>query len=1026
MPMKKFITILFSITFALGLHAQNHDVKGRVTDEGGEALPGAIVVVKDSKGATKSSALSDDKGYYTIKCSKDDVVEFYFLGFDDVKIKPEGRQLLDVVMSVSASTKLDDVVVIGYGSVKKSDLTGSVANVKMGDVRDAPVTSIDQAIQGRVAGADIMSTSGEPGATTSIRIRGTRSIEASNEPLIVVDGIIDAVSDLNDINPADIESISILKDASSTAIYGARGSNGVILITTKSATDVGGALSNFSVTLKASAGFSQLPSKLDIMDGTEFALYRTEYAQRSATTGAYTTTTPVSEGTYNDPYAMGAKTIDWIDYITRTAPYQAHVLSLNGFTGTTKYLLSVSYVDNQGIIRESGEQRLNVNFNASTSPFKWLTLGARLYFADRWQDDNLASIGGTSYYNSAIYLSPFTSPTSKYNSLSSATTKYSNPGHHLTESTKETDRMMFKITGWAEAKFLKDFKFKTQISTFKYERFKGTYNPSTLPNREDGLGGYAYKQDYMEEKLSWDNTVNYSKTIQNHSVSAMIGSAFYDYGEQALSVSGQGYLVDEAKWNNLGAVQDKNTLSVSSSEIKKRTLSFFGRVNYDYDKRYYITATLRGDGASNFAAGNKWGFFPSMALRWNISNEKFMRRISQIDELALKVSIGRSGNDAISAYRSLGALASVNNGYVFGGNVPVGFRPDRLDSPNLTWEKTDLYNIALTGSFFNSRLSFDLEGYYSNTTDLLLWVQVPHTTGYYQRLDNLGSTKNSGIEFSIESRNIVKRNFSWTTSFTISHNKQMVGDIGTEDYVIARKAPETDYMMYGYVKGYPLNSLWGFKYAGVWKSPEEIERNKITKSRVAMNNKALGYPTYVDKNHDGNLDADDLCYLGNADPVIYGGLQNTFRLGKFSLGVFFAYSLGGKIFNYSELYMSGSRRTNQYRYMLNAWHPEKNPNSDLPAAGVLDGADLHSDRQVHDASYLRLKNVTLGYTLNVRSKVLKEVKFAISGENLYLWKNYNGFDPDVSSESDKGTIRRMDLGAYPKPRTVIFSVQLKY
>ena len=254
----------------------------------------------------------------------------------------------------------------------------------------------------------------------------------------------------------------------------------------------------------------------------------------------------------------------------------------------------------------------------------------------------------------------------------------------------------------------------------------------------------------------------------------------------------------------------------------------------------------------------------------------------------------------------------------------------------------------------------------------------------------------------------------------------MVGDIGTEDYVIARKAPETDYMMYGYVKGYPLNSLWGFKYAGVWKSPEEIERNKITKSRAAMNNKVLGYPTYVDKNHDGTLDADDLCYLGNADPVLYGGLQNTFRLGKFSLGVFFAYSLGGKIFNYAELYMSGSRRTNQYRYMLNAWHPEKNPDSDLPAAGVLDGADLHSDRQVHDASYLRLKNVNLGYTLNVRSKVLKEVKFAVSGENLYLWKHYNGFDPDVSSESDKGTIRRMDLGAYPKPRTIMFSVQLKY
>ena len=1023
--MKKFIIILFAVTFCISLQAQTADVTGRVTDESGEALPGAIVVAKDGKGQTKETSTTDDKGFYTIKCGKNDILEFYFLGYDDVKMQLEGRQLMDVVMSPSAATKLDDVVVIGYGSVKKSDLTGSVSNVKMGDVRDTPVTSIDQAIQGRVAGADIMSTSGEPGATTSIRIRGTRSIEASNEPLIVVDGVIDAVSDLNDINPADIESISILKDASSTAIYGARGSNGVILITTKSATDVGGAVSNFSVTLKASAGFSQLPSKLDIMDGTQFAMYRIEYGHRD-NNGKWTTNKPISEGTYNDPYAMGAQTTDWIDYITRTAPYQSYNLSLNGFTGATKYLLSVNYTDNQGIIKESGESRLSVNFNASTAPFKWLSLGARLYFADRSQDDNLVSIGGTSYYNSAIYLSPFTSPTSKYNSLSTATTKYSNPGHHLSESSKITDRMMFKITGWAEAKLLKNFKFKTQVSTYKYDRFKATYNPSTLPSREDGLGGYAYKQDYFEDKFNWDNTLNFSKSWNDHALSAMVGSAYYDFITTAMSVSGQGYMVDDAKWNNLGAVQDKNTLSVSSSEVKKRTLSFFGRINYDYDKRYYLTTTLRGDGASNFAAGNKWGFFPSVALRWNISNEKFMRRSSEVDELALKLSFGRSGNDAISAYRSLGALTTVNNGYIYGENLPVGIRPDRLASPDLTWEKTDLCNVSLTGSFFNSRLSFDAEAYYSRTTDLLLWVQVPVTTGYTQRLDNLGSTRNMGVELSIESRNIVRRNFSWTTSFTISHNNQMVTDIGSEDYVIARKAPETDYMMYGYVKGYPLNSLWGFKYAGVWKSQEEIERNKVTKSRAAMNDKLLGYPTYIDKNHDGSLDADDLCYLGNADPVIYGGLQNTFRLGKFSLGVFFAYSLGGKIFNYSELYMSGSNRTNQYSYMINAWHPEKNPQSNLPAAGIIDGADLHSDRMVHDASYLRLKNASLGYNVNVRSKVIKELKLSVSGENLYLWKYYNGFDPDVSSESDKGTIRRMDLGAYPKPRTVIFSVQLKY
>ncbi len=1028
--MKRIIAfIVLSLSFCAAASAQAVKVSGNVSDEGGEILPGTIIMVKNSKGEVKESSASDNSGNYSVSCSKGDVIEFHYLGFDELSIPFEGKSRLDVRMSPSTATKLDDVVVIGYGSVKKSDLTGSVTNVKMGELRDAPVTSIDQALQGRVAGAEIMSTSGDPGATTSIRIRGSRSITASNEPLIVVDGVMDAVSDLNDINPADIESISILKDASSTAIYGSRGSNGVILITTKSAADQGGMASNFSIKFKASSGFSQLPSKLDIMDASEFAIYRNELAQYSSfwysKVNEYS---PISSSAYTNPYALKESSTDWIDEITRVAPYQDYLLSLNGFTGPTKYYFSLGYNDKQGIIKRSGQRRVSINFNGTTQPFKWLSLNFRTNYVYRMNDENLASIGGTGIWRSAIYLSPFTLPDSKYNSLNSGGAKISNPAQHIAKSTNETLRSMLTLIGGGEATILPNLKFKTYVSFFRFDRLKHSYYPSTLPTREDGQGGQAYKQHYTEHKINFDNTLNWWKSVNNHSLSAMLGFSLYDFTSEAIGLSGQGYLVDDVMWNNLNAVQDKNTYSASSSNSAKRTASFFGRFNYNWFKRYYATVTVRADGSSNFAANKKWGFFPSVALRWNISSENWMRNAQNVDELALKLSAGRSGNDAIGSYMSTSAMSTTTGGYLFDGQQPVAYYQSRIDSPNLTWEKTDLVNLGLTGSFFNSRLSFNLEGYVSRTSDLLLWVQTSQATGYNSRLKNVGVTTNKGVELSIESRNIVKRNFIWTSAFTISHNTQRVEDIGGESYIKAYSAPETGYMMYGYVKGYPLNSLWGFQYAGVWKSNEEVQRNSYTKARATRGGTTqLGYPTYVDINHDGVLNSDDIVYLGNADPVLYGGLQNTFRIGKFTLGVFFAYSLGGKIFNFYELYMAGSSRTNQYRYMVNAWHPTKNPDSDLPRAGILDGCDMHSDRIIHDASYLRLKSVSLGYNFNIRgSKVLREIDLSVSGENLYLWKKYNGFDPDVSNSSDSGTIRRMDLGAYPKPRTVIFTIQLKY
>ena len=361
----------------------------------------------------------------------------------------------------------------------------------------------------------------------------------------------------------------------------------------------------------------------------------------------------------------------------------------------------------------------------------------------------------------------------------------------------------------------------------------------------------------------------------------------------------------------------------------------------------------------------------------------------------------------------------------------MAFYRSRLDSPDLTWEKTALYNLAADISLFKGNVNLTAEYYYSSTTDLLLTLQMARQTGYSSRYANIGRTTNQGVELSLDTHNITRKNFSWSTTLTVSHNTQLVDDIGSEDFVSAYSSPgNNSFMMYGYVTGYPLNSLWGFKYGGVWHNDDEVLANESTHTYAGIGTAAyeLGAPRYYDINHDGLLTQNDLVYQGSADPWLYGGLQNTFHIYGVKLGLYFAYSLGGKIYNYSEFYMAGSRRTNQYRYMMEAWHPERNPESNLPRAGVITDQALPSDFMIYDASYLRLKTLSISYTfdLSKRVKWLRDLTLTFVGDNLFLLKNYNGFDPDVSSEGTSSTLRRVDIGSYPKARTFTLGVQVRY
>lgn len=980
---------------------------GIVLDEKGETLPGAMVASEDGK----RGAMTDEKGEFTMKVfPTDKFINVSFLGYVAQNVDVKGKENVTVMLVPDPANSLNEAVVIGYGEVKKADLTGSVTNVKMTDVLESTTMSVGQALQGRVAGVDIMSTTGEPGAGTSVRIRGTRSINASNEPLIVVDGVMDMVSNLAELNPDDIESISLLKDASSTAIYGSRGSNGVIMVKTRA-----GSTSKPNVKANAQVGVSMLARKLDMMTAQEEIRYRNE---------RYAATSPFRY----DPSQYGTGT-DWQEAITRPALYQNYNVSLSGKVDKINYYASLGYTDEQGIVKGSDMKRLTARLNLGWKLNKWLSVTYQGAYSYQKQNPNKVAIGGTSIYTAAIYLSPAIDIYDSYNPLYENGQPIDTPITSLEKRINQVDKHDLTNALTFDLKPLKGLHIKSKNTYKTYQRHDYRLWPNTLTSRYEEQGAKAERYESDNMRFMSDNTVKYDKNFRGgHHMDVLGGFTLSWLQANTMTVLADGLLSDEIKWYNLNAVASKENYNISSSFNKQVKESFLGRFNYNYNGKYYLTVTARWDGSSNFAANNKWGFFPSAAFKWTAKKEKFIRQVRWIDNLALRMSIGRTGNDAISTFSSLEKYnSSTSNGPMLDGNMPVAMYPAQLANPNLTWEKTTLANIGVDFAVLDNRIQLTAEAYASYTTDLLLWVKTTHTTGYDKRLDNLGSTSNKGVEFSIDTRNIIRRNFQWMTTLTLSHNTQMVENIGNEDYVPAMSSyGNNSYMMYGYKAGYPLNSLWGFKYAGPWHNQEEIARNKYTKTYASVLSQTPGNPKYVDQNHDGIISQDDLIYLGNSDPVLHGGLQNTFHVGKWKMSLYLTYSLGGKIYNYAEMFCAGGHSTNQFRYMLDAWHPVRNPDSWYPKAGV-DDALPPSSFMVHDASYLRLKTIQVSRTFEFRKiKGIRNMTVSLKGDNLWLWTGYNGYDPDVSTDNDGGVLRRVDKGAYPRSRSFILGLQLNF
>ncbi|PWV46539.1 TonB-dependent receptor [Chitinophaga sp. S165] len=1001
------------------------DVSGKVTDEKGNALIGATIRLK---GTSNGTAANTDGGFIIKNVSEGDVLVISYAGFVTREIKITGESSLSIVLKVDQQ-KLGEFVVVGYGTVQRKDLTGAVSSISPKDIDNMPVTRVDQMLQGRAAGVDVKSTNGAPGAGTTIRVRGSRSITATNEPLYVIDGLIDAAN-LNTINPEDIASIDILKDASATAIYGSRAANGVVLITTKK-----GVPNQDKTNLSVITGVQKLPKTLDLMNARQFAEFINESRKDQNRAPVYTNIDSAIA-------IVGEQGTNWTDATTRAAVYQSYNLSTSGGSDKMTYFISGNVINQQGIVIGTGfkkyQGRVNLNKKFSDRVNMGLTLNGSHYRID---DGNVNYGANSGWVGSMITLPP-TMPVYKadgtfvsYNPIWYSGGDIDTPPAvaALTENYNTVNDLQANL--FLQAEVVKGLKLKSAVGTSLSNNKSVYFVPSYMPNKvaTGNTTANASSQMGTSTYVLNENTATYDRNFGDHHINVLGGFTYEHRENNWMNISVTGLTDDIMKYNNFGASIQANR-GVNSDAGENTRLSYLGRINYDFKERYYLTLTGRSDGASNFAANHKWGFFPSLGLKWRASSEPFFQKLAihnVVNDLAFRFSVGRSGNQGIGNYQSLATLAPNAGSYVFGSSpAPVlGFTQSLLSNPDLTWETSSQIDIGADVVLFDGRLNLDANYYKTKTRDLLLSVQIPQQTGFSQRLVNLGKTESKGFEFLISGDIIKTKNFNWRSTLTISTNEQKVLDVGPLVMV------SIDNNGYGantnYLKvGVPIGANFGATYGGVWHNQEEIDAElaKAKGERTLVSPSGFykpGKPRYADQNGDGLLNIDDYVYLGTPNPKLFGGFGNTFTYRDLSLDIFFQYNQGNTMYNYIEFFMgSGAEYTNQFAYMANRWTPS-NPTSDIPAVNSRD--NVPSSRFLHDASLIRLKSLQLSYNLQrFLPKAIKSASIYFTGTNLFLTTKYNGFDPEVNKEGTSSTVRAKDDGTYPNARTYAFGINVGF
>ena len=1017
------------------LHAQDNQTTGKkitgtvIDFEQNKSIPGVNIIVK----GTSIGTVTDIDGKFELNVNKGDVLKFSYMGYLTAEIKVENQATINISLK-SDLEQLDEVVVVGYGVRKKDDLTGSVSTVKAGELTEYPVLEAMQAVQGRAAGVDIQSDNGgEPGAPLSIRIRGNTSINASSAPLIVVDGFVGVEMP----QPGDIEAIQILKDASATAIYGSQGANGVILVTTKK-----GKAGKLNVDFNAYWSMQNTANKLDLLNADDFATYQNQIRANQGNT------TPYVQGSYNT---------DWQDEIYRQGNNQNYQLAFRGGSENVKYYASATYFDQSGILVNSGYKRLSFLGNIDAQITDKLSLGLNLTGGQSkkngvaTQSNGSVTVGGDDAVSLAMRFAP---DKGIYNEDGSFTTndqigdEVDNPYGVATARDDDKEIENLRANMFLGYEIINDLTFKTTFGYSVENMFQGIYMPRTLLVTAGGINGRAIMSEDKRQNLLSETYLTYNKKIGKGNLTLLGGYSYQDIVRKGFYNEGTGTISDAFSY--YGLYTATNLIQPTAGDVyrtEKEIQSVYGRFNYDWNNKYLLTATVRRDGASNFAENHKYATFPSFALGWRVSNENFMKGIDAISHLKLRYSYGVTGNPSIDPYQSLASLAIIyasSNGQT----VPA-VTPNQPANPNLKWESSYQSDFGVDFGMFDDRIALTFDYYNINTKDLIMTDNgVPWYFGYYnpEILTNVGEINNKGIELALYTQNIVKKNFRWSSNLIFSKNKTTVTSLINEADYFGNAAPSYFSVDRTYIlrEGEEVGLFWGYDYAGVYQGGDIPEGIALIPASYDNNGNPIpGEPMFRDLpdeegNVDGTISNDDRTIIGNPNPDFTWGFTNTFIYKNWDLNIFFQGSQGGEIFNLTNVQLNNGDANTTYDYYNNAWTPT-NTNTDQPRVGNSSFREI-SSRFVEDGSYVRLKNVSIGYNFPKRllDKIrVEKLRLSVSAQNLLTFTKYSGLDPEVNytgadGGSNKGnnttrnTIRGFDFGNYPTVRAITFSLNLTF
>jgi len=902
------------------------------------------------------------------------------------------------------SIGLNEVIAVGYGTMKKSDLTGSVSSVSSKKLVAFPSLNVTQALQGRASGVQITTKNGEPGASSRVRVRGGTSLNAGSDPLYVVDGFAGGA-----VPPSgDIASIEILKDASATAIYGSRGANGVILITTKTGKRNNG--DKININFNSSYSVNQVAKKLDMLNGTQFAEFINDIYTNEGK--------PVH---YENPESYGEGT-DWQNIIFRNGAIQNHELSASGGSDKINFYVSMNYYDDKGIVINSNYKRYSGFSNIDFKVGKNIKAGFRMFYNRSYQNgvksqESCGGVNSTGVISGALIMEPTVGIYNEDGSytLSTIGNVNDNPYAIATENTIESVYDQFQGNTFIDWTIIKDLVFKTTFGIENNNNRYGTYYPMTV-NYGANVDGLSSIQGIKRTTFLTENYLSYSKKINDqHKFNLLAGCSYQKYRNEDWTANTNGYITDSFLYWNLDGGADY--MEDYSSLAEWEMLSYYGRFNYNYKDKYLVTFTGRYDGSSRLGKNNKWAFFPSGAFAWNIKQEPFLQTVDDISHLKLRLSYGETGNTDIGIYQSLAnfsAVASIINEQTVNGVVPSS-----IANSDLSWETTKQTDIGFDIGLFNERILFTVDGYYMKTEDLLYYVPLPEYSGYSTSLQNIGSLENKGLEFGLNTVNIKNKNIGWTTDLNISFNRNKVTSLKGGDKIYSRKpghliGDNTNILR----EGSPAGTFYGYIYDGV--------------------NKEDGSPIYRDiagrdtdgnlvMEPDGNVNSDDRTIIGNPHPDFIFGITNDIRYKNFDLDIFLQGVVGNDMYNFSRMELEwDSGITNQMASVLNRWTPT-NTDTDMPKASSSYSL-ISSTRWIEKGTYIRFKNISLGY--NFPKKFLgktgiEKLRLYVSGQNLYTITNYKGYNPDVSYNDGNYSLG-LDYGSYPNARSYTVGVNINF